>query len=337
MKDFFQRNMPVFIIGLITIGVFVVIIIAASKNPSSGPKLEAIKNEQFITDTTPTTGLKEAKVVVVEFSDFECPACKTFQPVVYSLIEKYKDKVLFAYKHMPLPQHQNAKSAAQAAEAAKLQGKFWEYGDKLFDNQSSLSRETYIQIAKDLGLDMEKFEKDLESPELAKLIEDDRLQALRVGVDSTPTFIINNQFAKLNTFEDLEKLIIEELIKNNIAVDLPTETTQSSSTATIKKPETAADTRNVDARYGIIAINYNEDGFDQNNVKAIQGQLVRWKNNTKDEITLQQLINLYDEMLIPVKIAPGATFELRLTKDKLWTYKELNHRHYASIFTVAEE
>jgi protein-disulfide isomerase len=336
MKDFFQRNMPVFIIGLVTIGVFIIIIVTASRNPGTGPKLEQIKNEQFITSTTPVIGLKDSKVILLEFSDFECPACKAFAPVVNSLIEKYKDKVLFAYKNMPLPQHTNAMSAAIAAQAAYEQGKFWEYGDKLFDEQPDFSKEKYIQIAKDLGLDVDKFEKDLERADLAKRVEDDRQQALRIGVDSTPTFILNGQFVKLTTYDDLEKQIISELTKNNITVDTPLETTQSTATeiTSVKKSD---DSRIIDNKYGVIEIDYIEQGFVPNNVKAVQGQLVRWTNKTKSPIKMQQIISLYDELSTPLTIDAGATFELRLTKDKLWTYKEMNHAHYASIFTVAPE
>lgn len=338
MKDFFQRNMPVFVIGIVTIAVFVVIIITAAKNPSGGPKLEQIKNEQFIADTTPTVGPKDSKVVLVEFSDFECPACKAFAPVVNSLIEKYKDNVLFAYKHMPLPQHTNSRSSAMAAEAAHEQGKFWEYGDKLLDAQPDFSKEKYIEIATELGLDLDKFQKDLDSDTLAKRVEDDRQQAVRVGIDSTPSFILNNRFLKLTTYDDLEKQIIEELAKYNIIVEVPTESSQSTpSNIDTKKAETAADMLAIDNKYGIIEIEYIPGGFAPNNVKAIQGQLVRWINKTDKDIRIQQIIYLYDELSVPVVIAPGATFEVRLTKDKLWTYKETTNANYASIFTVALE
>ncbi len=330
--------MPVFIIGFITIGVFVVIIITASKTPAVGPKLEQIKNEQFITDTTPTIGPRDSKVVLIEFSDFECPACKAFAPVINGLINKYKDRVLFAFKHMPLPQHTNSTSAAIASEAAHEQNKFWEYGDKLFDAQPDFSREIYIEIAADLGLDMDKFQRDLDDKTLAKRVEKDRLQAIRAGVESTPTFILNNRFVKLNTYDDLEIQIIEELAKNNITTESPIESSQTTpSDLAVTKNEITAEMIAIDNKYGIIEISYTEDGFISNNVKAIQGQLVRWTNKTNTDMKLQQVISLYDELSTPATIAPGETFELRLTKDRLWTYKETNHAHYAGIFTVAPE
>ena len=330
--------MPVFVIGFITIGIFVVIIITASKTPVAGPKLEQVNDEQFITDTTPTIGPKDSKVVLIEFSDFECPACKAFAPVINGLIDKYKDRVLFAYKHMPLPQHTNSTSAAIASEAAHEQNKFWEYGDRLFDAQPDFSREKYIEIAVGLDLDIDRFQNDLDSETLAKRVEEDRLQAIRAGVESTPTFILNNRFIKLTTYDDLEVQILEELAKNNITIEAPIESSQTTpSDTTVAKKELSAEMVAIDNKYGIIEINYTEDGFISNNVKAIQGQLVRWTNKTNADMKLQQIISLYDELSTPATIAPGETFELRLTKDRLWTYKEANHAHYAGIFTVAPE
>jgi len=102
-------------------------------------------------------GSAEAKVTVVEFSDFQCPFCKRVGPTLEQIEKTYGDKVRIAFKHLPLPMHPMAESAARAAEAAHKQGKFWEMHDKLFADQNALSEPAYEKHAKDLGLDVAKW------------------------------------------------------------------------------------------------------------------------------------------------------------------------------------
>ncbi|MBI3559060.1 thioredoxin domain-containing protein [Candidatus Gottesmanbacteria bacterium] len=136
-------------------------------------------------------GASEAKVTVVEFSDFQCPACKSAEPIITAVLTQYKDKIKFVYRHYPLPNHEFAMIAAQAAEAAALQNKFWEYHDKLFEKSPDLSRENLIILAKDLNLDMDKFTKDLDSDVVKQKVADDQADGNRAGVNATPTFYIN--------------------------------------------------------------------------------------------------------------------------------------------------
>ena len=135
--------------------------------------------------------LSDAKVTVVEFSDFQCPACKAAEPVVVEILNKYKDKIRFVYRNYPLPSHEFGQIAAQAAEAAALQNKFWEYHDKLFEKSPDLKKENLLTIAKDLGLDLDKFTKDLDSDAVKQKVADDQADGNRAGVTATPTFFIN--------------------------------------------------------------------------------------------------------------------------------------------------
>lgn len=135
--------------------------------------------------------LSDAKVTVVEFSDFQCPACKAAEPVVAEILNKYKDKIRFVYRNYPLPSHEFGQIAAQAAEAANLQNKFWEYHDKLFEKSPDLKKENLLTIAKDLGLDLDKFNKDLDSDAVKQKVADDQADGNRAGVNATPTFYIN--------------------------------------------------------------------------------------------------------------------------------------------------
>ncbi len=132
-----------------------------------------------------------AKVTVVEFSDFECPACTAAEPEVETLRAKYQGQVNFVYRHFPLPAHDLAFGAAEAAEAAGLQGKFWQMHDALFQNSPNLSRDQLEQYAKSLGLDMTKFDKDFDSDQVRLRVTDDQNDGNKANVNATPTFFVN--------------------------------------------------------------------------------------------------------------------------------------------------
>jgi len=145
-----------------------------------------------------TIGPENAKVTIVEFSDFECPACDQVQPVVTQMLAAYKDKsVRFVYREFPLTQaHQYAQIAAQAAEAAGLQNHFWEMHDKLFQTFTqnpdiNLTSDVLVGYAKDLGLDTTKFSADLNSDAVQQIISTDTADGNKADLSVTPTFFIN--------------------------------------------------------------------------------------------------------------------------------------------------
>lgn len=138
-------------------------------------------------------GPDNAKVTIVEFSDFQCPACKQMSKVMDDIVNNYPNDVRLVYRNFPLSYHQYATKAAQAAEAAGLQGKYWEMHDLLFDNQNKLSDNIFIDLANQLGLDINKFNQDFTSTEINDKIKADLDQGqntLQIG--GTPTFYINN-------------------------------------------------------------------------------------------------------------------------------------------------
>jgi protein-disulfide isomerase len=154
-------------------------------------KQEALK--KMINENTPTIGPVDAPVTVVEFSDFQCPFCGKVQPTVNDLRAKYGMKVRWAFKNLPLSFHPQAQPAAQAAEAARMQGKFWEYSKQLWANQATLNDATFAKIATDLKLDMKKFEADRISDKVKKIINDDLQDAQAAGASGTPFFLINGE------------------------------------------------------------------------------------------------------------------------------------------------
>lgn len=142
----------------------------------------------------PILGPKNAPVTIVEYSDFECPYCKRGDQSLKEAIAAYDGKVKVAFKHYPLPFHKKAPGASKAAMAAGEQGKFWEFHDLLFEHQQNLgSEETYIKYAEQLGLNVDKFKKDLQNPEYQKIIDADMAQGSKVGVRGTPAFFINGE------------------------------------------------------------------------------------------------------------------------------------------------
>jgi protein-disulfide isomerase len=170
-------------------------------------------------DGAPTKGPETAPVTIVEFSEFQCPFCLKVSPIVKKIEEVYKGQVRTVWKHLPLSIHQNAMDAALAAEAARNQGKFWEYHDKLFANQDRLEVESLKQYAHELQLDLARFEKDRLNLDNRKKVEADMAEARALGVSATPSFFINGRFIRgAQPFETLSKVIDEELTKLSLPI-----------------------------------------------------------------------------------------------------------------------
>lgn len=144
-------------------------------------------------------GNANAKVVFVEYGDFQCPSCGSAYPQVKAATEAYKDKVAFIFRNFPLTTiHPNARAAAAAAEAAGLQGKYWEMHNMLYQSQAdweSLSGDQrtniFVGYATQLGLDATKFKTDLASPAVNSKISFDQALAKKINVNATPTFYLN--------------------------------------------------------------------------------------------------------------------------------------------------
>jgi len=163
----------------------------------------------------PTLGPENAKVTVIEFSDFECPYCKRSQTTTRQLREQYKDKIRWVFRDYPLPFHRNAMFAHIAANCAIEQGKYWEYFNLLFDNAENLVKENVILLADKAGLDKTKFNACLaDSGKISAEIEMDLADGQAVGVNGTPAFFINGIFVEgAQPIGAFQKIIDEELSK----------------------------------------------------------------------------------------------------------------------------
>lgn len=170
----------------------------------------------------PVWGNPNAKVTVVEFSDFQCPFCKYAAFHLKPVLQEYKNRVKFYFYNYPLDSscnkkieggmHDKACMAASAAECAAQFGDFWDYHDAIFRNQQNLSRELLLKLAKDQGWNVEKFEKCVDSPEAKKRVEEDIEAGNKIYVTGTPTVLINNRRIKYWTNPDVFRGILEEEI-----------------------------------------------------------------------------------------------------------------------------
>lgn len=163
---------------------------------------------------SPARGPADAPVQVVVWSDFECPACKRGMPLIDAAFDKHSPSVRLIHKVYPLKAHKRGEPAACAAIAAHVQGKYWPMEQLLFENQQHLEDADLLGYARKLGLDMKRFEADMASERATKIIERDRAEADRTGLQGTPFIVINGREFDLGLFSlqgELESWIATEI------------------------------------------------------------------------------------------------------------------------------
>jgi len=159
-------------------------------------------------------GTTTGKATLIEYGDFQCPACKAAYPNVKELTNEYKDKLVFIFRNLPLTSlHPNARAGAAAAEAAGLQGKYWEMHDMLYDEQDTWSTATadkrtsyFVTYATSIGVkDINKFKADMDGKAVASKINFDLSLANKIGADATPTILLNGKDIKSDIWSDKDK------------------------------------------------------------------------------------------------------------------------------------
>ena len=165
-------------------------------------------------------GGNDAKVTLIEYADFECPACAIYSTeVIKKLTDEFGANLRVVYRHFPLPQHKTAVDAAKAAEAAGVQGKFWEMHDLLYLNQADWSRgsanDKFRQYAQSLGLDMTKYDADFGSEIVSQSIKNDESDGYALRINATPTFYVNGKVVNMKSGLDDLKKAVEEALGNN--------------------------------------------------------------------------------------------------------------------------
>jgi protein-disulfide isomerase len=161
---------------------------------SAQPSQPALSPDMIVNvtwDDAATRGRLNAPIQIVEFSDFQCPFCAASLPVLERVMEKYPGQIVLAYRHFPLPGHTQAMPAAEAAECAREQGKFWEMHDLIFANQQAVGMESYRAFAEQLELNLNQFDTCLSEHRYEDAILQDVRDGQGYGVSGTPTFFIN--------------------------------------------------------------------------------------------------------------------------------------------------
>ncbi len=168
---------------------------------------------EIATDDQPAKGAASATVTIVEFTDYQCPSCAQMHPVLERIMSEMSDRVRLVVRDYPLAQHANAFKAAEAAEAAREQGKYWEYTALLFRNQSALEVTNLKQYATALGLDRARFDAALDGGKFVGHVRRDILDGEKLGVSGTPSLFVNGRRVSNATYESL-KAAIETALKN---------------------------------------------------------------------------------------------------------------------------
>jgi protein-disulfide isomerase len=206
--------------GVVAVAVIIIALLALGKAQDNAGK-PAVSELSEITAEDHATGKLDSLVTLVEYSDFQCPACAQYAPLVEEVISNYSDKVRFVYRHYPIySKHPNAENGGRAAEAAAKQGKFFEYGSVLFTNQTEWSvmdnpEDKLAEYAKSLGLNEEQFRKDYKDSASKDRVTKDYQSGLKAGVTGTPTFFLNGKAIGNNpqSYAAFAKLLDAELAK----------------------------------------------------------------------------------------------------------------------------
>ena len=191
-----------------------------SKSPAQKTSRKA-DNELLVRPDSEKIGSPEARLTLVEFGDYQCPACGDYHPMIKQLLSEFNGKVKFVFRNFPLSQHANAKISSYAAEAAGLQGKFEEMHNKIYETQGDWSnsadaKNIFIGYAKDLGLDVEKFKKDIDSDAVKQKVDRDTGDGLALRINETPTFYLDGiKQILIGRYDDLKKAVESELGKTS--------------------------------------------------------------------------------------------------------------------------
>lgn len=202
------------------------ILLAIYANPQPQEAGKSVDAKSLVRETSHMTGKMDAKVTIVEFGDFQCPGCAAAEPIVKQVIEKYKDNsnVNFVFRNFPLESiHPNARIASEAAEAAGVQGKYWEMHSLLYEKQnewvnSDNPLDMFVNYASAIGIDPDKLKQSASQRLFTDVIDADIKDGNSVQVQGTPTFFINGELFAPNPqsipkLDDFVKKIDEELVK----------------------------------------------------------------------------------------------------------------------------
>lgn len=226
-----MRTVAIWLGVILFLGLGVYAVIKTSNSPSQTPDNKPLADTTSsvppITKDDNSQGPENAKVTLIEYGDFQCPACGHFYPVVHQLLQAEKGKIRFVFRNFPLTQvHQNAMLAAQAGYAAGQQDKFWLMYDLLYPSQdlwaekkSTDAEKDFTAYAQKMGLDMDKFKEDLHSKAGQDFINAQENKGVELGVNATPTFYVNNRLVNTAVVQDF--VTFKKMIDDQLATPTP--------------------------------------------------------------------------------------------------------------------
>lgn len=208
-KDGFLRRYGLWLGAVTAIGLGAWGVVKIGSIPSAvlpAATLDAIATSDW------RTGTPDASVLLIEYGDFQCPACGAYFPIVKKIISEYQDRIAFVYRHFPLPQHQWAAAAARASEAAGAQGKFWQMEELLYSRQQEWTADPdadtlFLKYANELGLDAGQYKRDTASSEIQRKIDSDMQGGIKAGVSATPTFFLNGKKIQPRNYEEFKQAV----------------------------------------------------------------------------------------------------------------------------------
>jgi len=178
-----------------------------ARSQPAGPAVDFSKVWDIRTDKSPSRGSDKARVTLVEFSDYQCPYCRTNETLMQNLLDAFPNDLKVVFKNYPLSFHKRALPAAKACEAARLQDKFWEMQKRVWENPQKLEDEDLRGYAREAGLDMKRFEIDFAGERVARNVQEDVQEARRIQVTGTPTLFLNGKRVQKRDLEEIKKEI----------------------------------------------------------------------------------------------------------------------------------
>ncbi|RJR32205.1 MAG: hypothetical protein C4576_30790 [Desulfobacteraceae bacterium] len=179
---------------------------------------EGAETHEFDCSGSPVYGNKDAPITMTEFAEFKCPMCGTVSPVLKKLVDESKGTVRLCFKHYPILSHEGTILAAKSGVAAQRQGKFWEMAELLYRNMDKNEEKQILDLASTLGFDMDRFSKDMNDPEVEKIVRSDKVEGVKSKVNATPTIFINGRRYELRMDEAyLQDILNEEAERMGIS------------------------------------------------------------------------------------------------------------------------
>ena len=213
------------IFAVVSVGIFAALIIIPESSQLDVSKIDAstiqAASSQNGKIADHAKGDLNSKIVLIEYGDYQCPGCASYDPLIQAVVDEYKDKISYAFRTYLLSYHTNAKAAASTAEAAGLQGKYWEMHTLLYSNQSEWEsldineRTTYFaKLASQIGLNQDQYKKDIASESVKEKINFDKALAVKVGLTATPSLYLNGKSVDLTNLKSKEafKVILDAAI-----------------------------------------------------------------------------------------------------------------------------